>query len=133
MSLLSDIISGGSVVKSPPVNAINEGDESSIPESGCSPCAGYGNMLQYSCLENSMDRRAWWATIHGVAKSQAQLCTHTYIIPFLLLSVFGGRRNKRSSSICNLYHQFLEREFSFFSSTKLSFFPHNAAGKEVFI
>jgi len=42
----------------------------SIPESGRSPGGGNGNPLQYSCLENSMDRGAWWATVHGVAKSQ---------------------------------------------------------------
>ena len=40
-----------------------------------------GNPLQYSCLENSMDRRAWWATVHGVAKSQAQLSAHVHNTP----------------------------------------------------
>ena len=40
----------------------------SIPGSGKSPGGGNGNLLQYSCLENSMDRGAWWATVHGVAK-----------------------------------------------------------------
>ena len=40
-------------------------DESSIPGSGRSPIVGKGNLLQYSCLENSMDREAWWATVHG--------------------------------------------------------------------
>ena len=40
-----------------------------IPGSGRSPGGGNGNPLQYSCLENPMDRGAWWATIHGVAKS----------------------------------------------------------------
>jgi len=58
---------GGSVVKNPPANAR---DMSSIPESGGSPGGGNGNPLQYSCLENSMDRGAWRATVHGVAKSQ---------------------------------------------------------------
>ena len=38
---------------------------------------GNGNPLQYSCLENPMDRRAWWATVHGVAKSRAQLSDFT--------------------------------------------------------
>ena len=42
----------------------------SIPESGRSPGQGNGNPLQYSCLENSMDRGVWWAIVHGVAKSQ---------------------------------------------------------------
>ena len=56
---------GGSVVKNPPANA---GDTGSILESGRSPGEGNGNPLQYSCLENSMDRGIWWATVHGVTK-----------------------------------------------------------------
>ena len=47
----------------------NAGDAASIPGSGRSPGEGNGNPLQYSCLENSTYRGAWWATIHGVAKS----------------------------------------------------------------
>ena len=58
---------GGSVVKNRSANAR---DMSSIPELGGSPGGGNGNPLQYSCLENSMDRGAWQATVHGVAKSQ---------------------------------------------------------------
>ena len=54
------------VVKYPPANA---GDVGSIPKSGRSPGEGNGNPLQYSCLENPIDRRAWWATVHGVTKS----------------------------------------------------------------
>ena len=45
----------------------------SVPISGRSPGGGHGNLLQYSCLENPMNRGAWWATRHGVAKSQTQL------------------------------------------------------------
>ena len=56
---------GGSVVKIPPANA---GDVGSIPGWGRSPGGGHGNPLQYSWLENPMDRGAWWATIHVVAK-----------------------------------------------------------------
>ena len=44
-----------------------------IPGLGRSPGVGNGNPLQYSCLENTMDRRVWWATVHGVAKSQTQV------------------------------------------------------------
>ena len=51
-------------------SACNVGDLGSIPGSGRSPGEGNGNPLQYSCLENSMDGGAWWATVHGVAKSQ---------------------------------------------------------------
>ena len=47
----------------------NAGDLGLIPGLGRSPGEGNGNPLQYSCLENSMDRGAWWATVHGVAKS----------------------------------------------------------------
>ena len=56
--------------------AYNVGNLSSIPGSGKSPGEGHGNPLQYSCLENSMDRGASQATVHGVAKSQTRL-THT--------------------------------------------------------
>ena len=58
------------VVKKPPVNAGDMVDEGSIPGSGRSPGVGNGNLLWYSCLENSMDREYWQATVHGVAKSQ---------------------------------------------------------------
>ena len=54
-------------------SACNEGDSGLILGSGRSPGEGNGYPLQYSCLENSMDREAWWATAHGVAKSQSQL------------------------------------------------------------
>ena len=49
-------------------SAYNAGDLGSIPGSGRSPGEWIGYPLQYSCLENSMDRGAWWATIHGVAE-----------------------------------------------------------------
>ena len=51
-------------------SACNAGDMGLIPGSGIFPGEGNGNLLQYSCLKNSMDRGAWWATVHGVAKSQ---------------------------------------------------------------
>ena len=49
-----------------------------IPGSERSPGVGNGNLLQYSCLENSMDRGAWRITVHGITKSQTQLSTHTH-------------------------------------------------------
>ena len=58
------------LVKKLPANA---GDTGSIPESGRSPGGGCGNPLQYSCLENPMDRGAWWATVHRVSKSWTRL------------------------------------------------------------
>ena len=56
------------MVKNPPASAGDAGDVGSIPGLGRSPGEGDGNLLQYSCLENSMDRRALWATVHGVTK-----------------------------------------------------------------
>ena len=58
---------GGSDSKA---SACNAGDLGSIPGLGRSPGDGNGNPLQYSYLENSMDGGAWWATVHGVAKSR---------------------------------------------------------------
>ena len=66
-------VPGGSVVKNPAASARDTGDTDSIPGWGRSLGEGNGNPLQYSCLENSMDRGAWWATVHGVTKSQTQL------------------------------------------------------------
>ena len=56
------------MVKNLPANAGDTRDMGSIPELGRSPGGGNGNPLQYSCMENSMDRGAWWAKIHGVAE-----------------------------------------------------------------
>ena len=64
---------GGSVVKNRPASAGDIADVGLIPQSGRSPGEGNGNPPQYSCLGNSKDRRACWATIHGVAKSWTQL------------------------------------------------------------
>ena len=50
-------------------SACNAGDPGLIPVSGRSPGEGTGNPLQYSCLENSMDKGAWWATVYGATKS----------------------------------------------------------------
>ena len=54
-------------------SARNAGDQGSIPRSGRFPGEGNGNPLQYSCLENLMNRGSCWATVHGVAKSWTQL------------------------------------------------------------
>ena len=57
------------VVKCPPASAGNESDSGLIPESRRSPRGRNGNPLQYSCLENSLDREVWWAMVHEVTKS----------------------------------------------------------------
>ena len=60
----------GSVVKNLPANAGAAGDTGSVPGLGRFPGEGNGTPLQYSFLENSMERGAWWATVHGIAKSR---------------------------------------------------------------
>ena len=59
-----------------------------MPGSGRSPGGGHGNPLQYSCLENPIDRGAWWATVHGVAKGQTSLKQLT--LAFFFFSVERG-------------------------------------------
>ena len=76
---------GGLVVKNLLSNA---GDTSAIPGSGRSPGVGNGYPLQYSCLESSMNRGAWWATLHGVAKSWTWLSNSTPIHRCFLYSVY---------------------------------------------
>ena len=65
------------LVKNPPANA-EDLSQGLIPGSGRSPGEGNGNLLQYSFLRNPMDRGAWRATVHELAKSQAQLNAHTH-------------------------------------------------------
>ena len=71
---------GGSEGKA---SACNVGDPDLIPGLGRSPGEGNGNPLQYSCLENPMDGGAWWATVHGVTKSQTRLSDFTLTLLFL--------------------------------------------------
>ena len=61
---------GAQLVKNLPIDAGDARDSASIPGLGRSPGGGHGNPLQYSCLENPMDRGAWWATTHNITKSQ---------------------------------------------------------------
>ena len=61
------------VVKNLPASAGDVRDTGSILGLGRSPQGGHSNLLQYSCLENPMDRGTWWATVHGVAKSRTRL------------------------------------------------------------
>ena len=90
----------GTVVKNPLANVGDTGDTGSIPGSGRLPGEGNGNLLQCSCLENSMDRGAWRAAVHGVTKSwpwmsmhtHAHACmhTHTYTLFFFIHSSVHG-------------------------------------------
>ena len=70
------------VVKNPPANAGDIKDTILIPGSGRSPGGGYGNPLQYSCLENPMDGEAWKAVVHGVAEGQTRLSDFTFTFHF---------------------------------------------------
>ena len=98
----------GSVVKSLPVGARDAVDVGSILGSGTSPGGGNGTPLQYSCLENLVDRGACWATVHHVAKSDTteHTCTASIIDVFLLKipvsSMFGGKI--RPTTAFNKYH-----------------------------
>ena len=78
---------GGIVVKNLPANA---GDVDSIPDPGRSLEEGDGNLLQYSCLGNPMDRGAWWATVRGVSKSGTRL------------SKYFGRPDTVTHQLCDL-------------------------------
>ena len=69
-------------VKNLPANAGDRRNADLISESGRSPGGGHGNPLQYSCLENPMDRGAWQATVHGVAKSWKRLSDFTFTFLF---------------------------------------------------
>ena len=75
------------------MSALNVGDLGLIPGLGRSPGEGNGNPLQYSCLENSIDRGAWRATVHGVAKSRTQLRDFTslhFTLGLVLLDLWSG-------------------------------------------
>ena len=68
-------------------SACSAGDLGSIPGLGRSPGEGNDNPLKYSCLENSMDRGAWWATVHGVTKSQTRMRSS---FTFCTISIFSN-------------------------------------------
>ena len=104
------VLPGDSVVKNLPANA---GDTGSIPALGRCPGGGNSNPLQYSCLENPKDKGAWWATVHGVEKSQTQLTTHTHtshrqrsLTCFRpLFAALGSCVHMRSSQEASLFSQ----------------------------
>ena len=107
-------LQGGSEVK---VSACNAGDLGSIPGSGRSTGEGNGNPLQYSCLENPMGGGAWWATLHGVAKSRTQLSDFTFTFHDHLIRVDvcdqKYKQVKKNSCLCyrivdsNRYHMMI--------------------------
>ena len=108
------------MVKSLPANSGYARDVVSMPGSGRPSGIGNGYPLQYSCLEISMDRGAWWATIHGVTKSQTKLsnecvCTHAHthitITPIFLetkgmLDKYSVIKGKHGSALLTVSHYF---------------------------
>ena len=77
-------------------SACNARDPGLTPGLGRSPGEGHGYPLQYSCLENPMDRRAWWVTIHGVTKSQTQLSYLHFHFFSSHTNVTNSRRRERT-------------------------------------
>ena len=127
------------VVKNPPAYAGDIRDAGSIPGLGRSPGGGYGNPLQYSCLENPMDRGAWWAMVHRLAKSQTWLkhlimhtMSFTYDVSLKILSTDLGWGRGYSMTLMSNFTQtrsmfkdsedFYETGFLFLVSMELYFF-----------
>ena len=88
------------MVKNPPANAGDARDADAIPGLGRSPEEGNGNPLQYSCLENSLDRGVWWARVHGVEKNWTRLRNRTQqhstlevSLKLWGVSVWGGEKH----------------------------------------
>ena len=76
------------VAKNLPANARDVKDTGSVPVLGRSPGGGHGSSLQYSCLENPMDRGTWWVTVHGVTEGQLSTCPPSPRVgPSVLLKV----------------------------------------------
>ena len=98
----------GSVVKNLPVSV---GDLGSVPGSGRSPGEGNGSPLSYSCLGNSKDRGAWWATVQGVAKSWTWLSNWTCTLPDSL---------PRGLTFTFCWFQFLHLSLNFWDSLELA-------------
>ena len=89
------------VIKNPPASAGDARDAGSNPESGRSPGIGNGNPLQYSCLENPVDRGAWWATAHEVTKSQSQLSNGAHRYPETSRTAYSN-----NNVLLQKYHMF---------------------------
>ena len=107
------------MVKNPPDNAGDLRDTDLIPGLGRSPGEGNGNPLQYSCLENSIDRGAWWAAVPGVAKSGARLSSpkHTQARNGLKWSAGRPGKSHRSLKRSHHHHRMLQRQERDFPGT----------------
>ena len=110
------------VVKNPPASAVDIRDPSSISGSGKSSGGGHINPLHYSCLENSMDRGAWWSIVHRVAKSQIRLKSLSTHSTYLLM---GQRCVNRYFKHETVYKKW--KKFQQFDIIKIS--PNKSRGK----
>ena len=93
------VFPGGSVVKSTPANAGDARDPGLIPGSGRSPGKGNGNPLQYSCLENPMDRGAWWVTIQEVSKIWTPHSDWAHINISIYLDIYTNFTGRQDGAI----------------------------------
>ena len=109
------------MLKNPPANAGYVGDVGSVSGSGRSPGGGNENPLQYSCLENFMDRRVWQAMVYGVAKSQTCLMTEHKHFLDLSLDLFICLNKVFKNSLELSLNDFLCYLLYFISSIKNSF------------
>ena len=75
------------MVRNLPTNTGEVKDAGSMPGLGRTPGGGHGNPLQYFCLENPMEREAWWATVYGITKSQTGLSMHAHKLNQVLISL----------------------------------------------
>ena len=108
------------VVENPPADGREVKDSGSVPGSGKCPGGEHGNPLQYSCLENPVDRGAWWLMVHRVTKSWTQLkriSTHTYHIFFIYSFVSGYLSYFYVLDIVNILQWTLECMWSFLLSS----------------
>ena len=85
------------MIKNLPANAGDIKDEGSILGLGRSPVGGHGNPLQYSCMENPMDRGAWWAVVHRISKSWTQLKRLSMQLP----NMYGTKIIRKCLTSCD--------------------------------
>ena len=106
------------MINSLPANAADIVDLGSIPGSGISSGGGNGNPLSYPCLDNSMDRGGWQATVHGVSKSWIRLSIHTYIMRTGRRTFSRAAKSQPLISFlpCLLFFFFLPSTFSSWST-----------------
>ena len=91
------------VVKKPPAKVGDERDMGSIPGSGRSPGGGHGDPLQYSCLENPVDRGAWWATVHASSPVLGHLCSTSVSMHLTTLGTSFERNHTVFVLLCLAY------------------------------